>query len=183
MGLRFSSLFRLFFSNREVRVVCVGLDAAGKTTIGGKLARGENLTTIPTIGFNVEQVQYKNLNLQLWDVGGQTRLRSLWRHYYQNTDCMIFVIDSADRQRVAEASDELHAALSDDNLRNASLLVYANKQDLPNAMSTGELTEHLKLRDLRNRRWFIQGCSAVTGNGLYEGLDWLAGNLPPARSG
>ena len=179
MGLKFSTMFSLFFSKRDVRVVMVGLDAAGKTTIGGALARGETLTTIPTIGFTVESVEYKNLKLTMWDVGGQARLRSLWHHYYQGCDCIIYVVDSADRQRVDEAAAELSHALNNDHLRNATLLVYANKQDLPNAMSTAEITEKLKLREsCRQRKWFVQGASAVTGNGLYEGLDFLASNLP-----
>lgn len=85
----------------------VGLDAAGKTTILYKLKLGEIVTTIPTIGFNVETVEYKNISFTVWDVGGQDKIRPLWRHYYQNTQGLIFVVDSNDRDRVVEAENEL----------------------------------------------------------------------------
>ena len=111
----------------------VGLDAAGKTTILYKLKLGEIVTTIPTIGFNVETVEYKNISFTVWDVGGQDKIRPLWRHYFQNTQGLIFVVDSNDRDRVSEARDELHRMLNEDELRDAVLLVFANKQDLPNA--------------------------------------------------
>ncbi|KAA0193630.1 hypothetical protein HAZT_HAZT002448 [Hyalella azteca] len=85
----------------------VGLDAAGKTTILYKLKLGEIVTTIPTIGFNVETVEYKNISFTVWDVGGQDKIRPLWRHYFQNTQGLIFVVDSNDRERISEASEEL----------------------------------------------------------------------------
>ena len=182
MGGKLSTLWNLVFQKREVRTVMIGIDAAGKTTVLGQLKFGETSTTIPTIGFNVDNVEYKNLKLNCWDVGGQTRLRSLWRHYYQNCDAVIYVVDSSDRNRMKEAAAELHNALSDDNLRDATLLVYANKQDLPNAVPPSELQEIFKLRDLRNRKWFVQGCTATTGRGLWEGLDWLSANLPKKQS-
>jgi ADP-ribosylation factor protein 1 len=179
MGLSFSSLFN-FMRKREVRIVMVGLDAAGKTTVLNKLKLGEVTSTIPTIGFNVDTVEYKNLKLTMWDVGGQHKLRHLWHYYYQGCDAVIFVVDSADKTRIAEAAQELHKVLESDELRNATLLVLANKQDMPNAMSTAEVQERLKLRDLRGgRKWFVQGCTAPTGHGLWEGLDYLSANLPP----
>ena len=127
----------------------VGLDAAGKTTILYKLKLGEIVTTIPTIGmsmiaallmdcgkltlsgFNVETVEYKNIQFTVWDVGGQDKIRPLWRHYFQNTQGIIFVVDSNDRDRVVEAREELQRMLNEDELREALLLVFANKQDLP----------------------------------------------------
>jgi len=154
----------------------VGLDAAGKTTILYKLKLGEIVTTIPTIGFNVETVEYKNINFTVWDVGGQDKIRPLWRHYFQNTQGLIFVVDSNDRERVKEARAELEKMLSEDELRDAALLVFANKQDLPNAMSVAELTDKLGLHSLK-RKWFIQAACATTGDGLYEGLDWLSNSL------
>lgn len=155
----------------------VGLDAAGKTTTLYKLKLGEVVTTIPTIGFNVETVEYKSINFTVWDVGGQDKIRPLWRHYYQNTQGLIFVIDSNDRDRIVEARDELNKMLNEDEMREAILLVYANKQDLPNAMSAAEITEKLKLSEMRNRQWYIQSCCATSGDGLYEGLDWLTNNI------
>ncbi|VDQ05092.1 unnamed protein product [Trichobilharzia regenti] len=110
----------------------IGLDAAGKTTILYKLKLGEVVTTIPTIGFNVETVEYKNISFTVWDG-------------------LIFVVDSNDRDRIGESADELNKMLSEDELRDVVILVFANKQDLPNAMSTAEVAEKLRLREIRNR--------------------------------
>ncbi|KAL1426137.1 hypothetical protein MTO96_018515 [Rhipicephalus appendiculatus] len=181
MGLTLSSLFSRLFGKKQVRILMVGLDAAGKTTILYKLKLGEIVTTIPTIGFNVETVEYKNICFTVWDVGGQDKIRPLWRHYFQNTQGLIFVVDSNDRERITEAQDELQKMLSEDELRDAILLLFANKQDLPNAMAVGELTEKLGLNQLRNRRWYIQSTCATQGQGLYEGLDWLSNELSKAK--
>lgn len=177
MGLTISSLFNRLFGKRAMRILMVGLDAAGKTTILYKLKLGEIVTTIPTIGFNVETVEYKNISFTVWDVGGQDKIRPLWRHYFQNTHGLIFVVDSNDRERVEEARAELKKMLEEDELRDAILLVFANKQDLPNAMSASEITEKLGLSALRGRKWYIQSTCATQGTGLYEGLDWLSNEL------
>ena len=177
MGQSISGLFKSLFGKQDVRILMVGLDAAGKTTILYKLKLGEIVTTIPTIGFNVETVEYKNLKFTMWDVGGQDKLRPLWRHYFQNTNGIIFVVDSNDRDRIGQARDELQKMLAEDELRNAVLLVFANKQDLPNAMSTTDVQDKLGLHSLRQRHWFIQGCCATTAQGLYEGLDWMSVNI------
>jgi len=183
MGSIFAKLFS-GWGKSEKRILMVGLDAAGKTTILYKLKLGEVVTTIPTIGFNVETVEYKNISFTVWDVGGQDKIRPLWRHYYQNTQGIIFVVDSNDRERIDDTSgadnsakEELHRMLAEDELRDAALLVFANKQDLPNAMSVNEVTEKLGLNQLRNRKWYIQATCATTGDGLYEGLDWLSNTL------
>ena len=180
MGPAISAMIKSLFGKMEARILMVGLDAAGKTTILYKLKLGEIVTTIPTIGFNVESVEYKNLKFTMWDVGGQDKLRPLWRHYFQNTNGVIFVVDSNDKDRMGQARDELAKMLSEDELRDAVLLVFANKQDLPKAMSTAEVTDKLGLHSLRQRNWFIQGCCATSGDGLYEGLDWLARNVKKA---
>jgi len=112
MGLTISSLFGRLFAKKQMRILMVGLDAAGKTTILYKLKLGEIVTTIPTIGFNVETVEYKNISFTVWDVGGQDKIRPLWRHYYQNTQGLIFVVDSSDRERIQESHDELHKMVS-----------------------------------------------------------------------
>ncbi|XP_077988936.1 ADP-ribosylation factor 4 [Glandiceps talaboti] len=177
MGLSISSLFTRLFGKKQMRILMVGLDAAGKTTILYKLKLGEVVTTIPTIGFNVETVEYKNIAFTVWDVGGQDKIRPLWRHYFQNTQGLIFVVDSNDRERAAEAKDELNKMLNEDELRDAILLVFANKRDLPNAMSVSEVTEQLGLNTLKNRKWYIQSACATQGEGLYEGLDWLSNEL------
>merc|ERR1711892_630968 len=176
MGLTISSLFGRLFAKKQMRILMVGLDAAGKTTILYKLKLGEIVTTIPTIGFNVETVEYKNISFTVWDVGGQDKIRPLWRHYYQNTQGLIFVVDSSDRERIQESHDEFHKMLNEDELRDAIVLVFANKQDLPNALSVTELTEKLGLNQLR-RKWYVQAACATQGTGLYEGLDWLSAEL------
>jgi len=170
-------LFSIFAGKKERRILMVGLDAAGKTTILYKLKLGEIVTTIPTIGFNVETVQYKKINFTVWDVGGQDKIRPLWRHYFQNTQGLIFVVDSNDRDRINEAAEELQKMLREDELRDAHLLVFANKQDLPSAMSVSEMTDKLGLQNLGGRKWYIQSTCATSGDGLYEGLDWLAAQL------
>jgi len=129
MGMSISSLFNRLFGSEEKRIVMVGLDAAGKTTILYKLKLGEVVTTIPTIGFNVETVEYKNISFTVWDVGGQDKIRPLWRHYYTGTNGIIFVVDSADAERIDDDSGakyELAQLLANDELRDAALLVFAN---------------------------------------------------------
>uniref|UniRef100_A0A1I8BWA6 ADP-ribosylation factor 1-like 2 n=1 Tax=Meloidogyne hapla TaxID=6305 RepID=A0A1I8BWA6_MELHA len=140
MGNVFTNLFKGLFGKKEMRILMVGLDAAGKTTILYKLKLGEIVTTIPTIG-------------------------------------LIFVVDSNDRERAGEAREELMRMLAEDELRDAVLLVFANKQDLPNAMNAAEVTDKLGLHTLRNRNWYIQATCATSGDGLYEGLDWLSNQL------
>ncbi|KAI5093371.1 ADP-ribosylation factor 4b, partial [Silurus meridionalis] len=155
----------------------VGLDAAGKTTVLYKLKLGEVVTTIPTLGFNVETVDYKNISFTVWDVGGQDVIRRLWRHYFQNTMGLIFVVDSSDRERIHEAALELQNMLEEDALRDAAVLILANKQDLPDAMPVHEMTEKLRMHTLKGRPWYVQSTCAINGTGLYEGLDWIANQI------
>ncbi|XP_069795720.1 ADP-ribosylation factor 4-like [Narcine bancroftii] len=177
MGIVLSGLFRNLFGKRQMRILMVGLDAAGKTTILYNLKLGDVVTTIPTIGFNVETVEYCNTCFTVWDVGGQDKIRSLWKHYFQNTQGLIFVVDSNDRERIPEAAEELRKMFLEDELKDTVLLVFANKQDLPNALSISEVTEKLGLRNLHNNPWYVQGTSATKGTGLYEGLNWLSTEL------
>ncbi|CAK9187107.1 unnamed protein product, partial [Ilex paraguariensis] len=173
MGLSFTKLFSRLFAKKEMRILMVGLDAAGKTTILYKLKLGEIVTTIPTIVKLHRSIQRclaeKHAHFHM--------IRPLWRHYFQNTQGLIFVVDSNDRDRVVEARDELHRMLNEDELREAVLLVFANKQDLPNAMNAAEITDKLGLHSLRQRHWYIQSTCATSGEGLYEGLDWLSNNI------
>ncbi|XP_030852524.1 E3 ubiquitin-protein ligase TRIM23 [Strongylocentrotus purpuratus] len=165
----------------EMRVVVLGLDNAGKTTILFKLKQNEFIQTIRTIGFNVETVEYKNLNFTIWDVGGDTKLRPLWKHYYLNTQALIFVVDSTDGDRLDEAYDELAILMSEKQLRDALLLVFANKQDSPNAVNLDTISDRLCLNKLCcGRSWFIQPCDALSGAGLWDGLEWLSAQLVAA---
>lgn len=173
------NFFAKIFDNwgvQDKKILMLGLDAAGKTTVLYKLQLGDALQTIPTIGFNVETVKYKNINFTTWDVGGQDAIRKLWRHYYESCDGVIFVVDSNDKVRFKEAQIELNKMLQEDTMKNVKLLVFANKQDLPNAVSPSELAQGLKL-DQQQQEWFIQGCCAPSGEGLFDGLDWLSGVL------
>jgi small GTP-binding protein len=174
MGNFISIFLRRF---KDKRILLLGLDAAGKTTVLYKLRLGEVVTTIPTVGFNVEQVNYRSLTLTIWDVGGQTKIRPLWRHYYQGSHALIWVLDSADAERMDEAREELHGVLSDDSLRGIPVLVLSNKSDLPDAASVADVARDLDLAALRGQKWYVQATSAVSGDGLYEGLDWLASTL------
>ena len=127
----------------------------------------------PTIGFNVEQVEYQNISFTVWDVGGQDKLRMLWRHYYENVDALIFVVDSADTMRMGTARSELQRLVSAEELSSAIVLVFANKQDLNGALSAQDMANQLDLRSLKNT-WYIQPCVATDASGIYEGLDWLS---------
>ena len=176
MGFIFSKFFSLI-SKRDARILMIGLDAAGKTSILYQLKMAELVKTIPTIGFNVEMLDYKGLKLTIWDVGGQDKIRILWKHYYQNTDGIIFVVDSNDKERLEKVRETLALCLIEEELKDAALLIFANKQDLNGAVSPNELTEILEMGKINNRRWLVQGSSATTGQGLKEGLDWLANIL------
>eukprot|EP00929_Paragymnodinium_shiwhaense_P088177 TRINITY_DN4840_c0_g1_i1.p1 TRINITY_DN4840_c0_g1~~TRINITY_DN4840_c0_g1_i1.p1 ORF type:complete len:183 (-),score=47.22 TRINITY_DN4840_c0_g1_i1:315-863(-) len=177
MGAIFTKVFARLLDKQDRKIVMVGLDAAGKTTILYNLRLGEVVMTIPTIGFNVESAEYKNISFTVWDIGGQDKIRKLWRHYYADTDGLIFVVDSSDAERMAEAKEELHAVLGDDAMQGTALLVLANKQDLPQAMTAAEIVEKLELSQMRSRPWFIQSTCATTGDGLFDGMDWLSRTL------
>ena len=173
MGLIISKVLEKLTFTKETRILMLGLDAAGKTTTLYKMKLGELVTTVPTIGFNVERVAYRNLEMTIWDVGGQDKIRPLWKHYYENTDAMIWIVDSCDADRMNECRDELMHVMQDDGLRGAALLVLANKQDLPGAMRADVIAEKLGLQSLRGHEWYIQPCSAQKGDGILEGLEWL----------
>ncbi|KAF1437107.1 ARF6 factor, partial [Pygoscelis papua] len=130
------------------------------------------VTTIPTVSFNVETVTYKNIKFNVWDVGGQDKICPLWRHYYR----LIFVVDCTDCDHIHEACQELHRIIDDREMQDAIILVFANKQDLPDAMKPHEIQEKLGLTRMKDRNWYVQPSCATTGDGLYEGLTWLTSN-------
>ena len=99
------------FSNMKAKILMIGLDNAGKTTILYKMKLNEVVTSVPTVGFNVENIKYKNLEFNVWDIGGQTKLRQLWHHYYDNTDAVIYVLDSSDEERMQLAKETLEGVL------------------------------------------------------------------------
>ena len=176
-GTTLSRLLPILLGKTQCRILMVGLDAAGKTTILYQLKLGEMTNTAPTLGFNVETVSYKNIEFMVWDMGGQDAIRPLWRHYYENAQALIFVVDSADEERLSEAHEELSKMMEEEQLKDAILLVYANKQDMPEAKGVQEVADALALTSIPGRLWYIQACSANSGDGIREGLDWLAGKL------
>jgi ADP-ribosylation factor protein 1 len=129
-----------------------GLDAAGKTSILYYYKLGEIVTTIPTIGFNVETVKFGKMELTVWDVGGRDKIRPLFRHYYQNTQALVFVVDSVDRERLTDAKEELHGILTEDELRDVPIAVALNKRDLEKCMTREEMVEKLELEKIQKQR-------------------------------
>lgn len=179
MGLFLAKLHEslMSFSNggRPTRVLMLGLDAAGKTTILYKVKLNEQVCTIPTIGFNVETVTpVKGVTFTVWDVGGQEKIRALWRHYYTNTEGLLFDVDSADSERLNEASDELFGIIKSPEMQRVPVVVVANKQDLPGALSTSQVAEKLGLYQITDRKWHVQGACATSGDGIYEAMGEMA---------
>ncbi|XP_044264455.1 ADP-ribosylation factor-like protein 2 [Tribolium madens] len=162
---------------KEMRILMLGLDNAGKTTIL-KRFNGEPIDTIsPTLGFNIKTLEHRGFTLNLWDVGGQKSLRSYWRNYFECTDGLIWVVDSADKRRLEDCRVELHTLLQEERLAGATLLVFANKQDLPGACTPDELREILGLDEIKTHHWQIAKCSAVTGENLLKGMDWMIDDI------
>ncbi|XP_076305791.1 ADP ribosylation factor-like 2 isoform X2 [Tachypleus tridentatus] len=153
-----------------------GLDNAGKTTILKKF-NGEDINTIsPTLGFNIKTLEHRGFKLNMWDVGGQKSLRSYWRNYFESTDGLIWVVDSADRRRLEDCRSELQALVVEERLLGATLLIFANKQDLPGALPAEEIKDVLEL-DSTTHHWRILPCSAVTGENLLQGIDWILDDI------
>lgn len=170
------------FGGRDVRLLVAGLDAAGKTTVLYKLKNGPKragtaVNTIPTLNFNVETCRMKNIKFSIWDVGGQDSIRPLWRHYFTGTQGLIYVVDTNDRARIKKAAEELHTMVANNEMRHACVLIFANKMDLPHSLDIDELTSEMQLQLLEGRPWHIQRSCATTGEGLWEGLRWMAANV------
>ncbi|EFA85271.1 hypothetical protein PPL_02271 [Heterostelium album PN500] len=177
MGGMFTKIYQLFDPRLDYKIIMIGLDGSGKTTMLYKLKLGEVVNTIPTVGFNVESVQYRNINFTVWDIGGQNSIRKLWTHYYSEVAAVIFVVDSTDVERLEEASEEIKKILAQSQLNGAVLLFLCNKQDLPQSLSMAEISDRLKLQTIRDRQWYLQPTVAIDGSGLFEGLDWMSNAL------
>ncbi|WIA35076.1 hypothetical protein OEZ86_003563 [Tetradesmus obliquus] len=162
---------------KEIRVLMVGLDNAGKTTIVRKLNNEDISTISPTLGFNIKTMQFKGYKLNIWDVGGQKTLRPYWRNYYEKTDGLIWVVDSADLARLEDCRKELHALLQEERLFGATLLILANKQDIPAALPLQEIEQVLDLGSIGKRHVRTVACSAHTGEGLLQAFEWLTDDI------
>ncbi|XP_068575005.1 putative ADP-ribosylation factor-like protein 5C [Cebidichthys violaceus] len=161
------------FGDREHKVIIVGLDNAGKTTILYQFLTKEAVHTSPTIGSNVEEIIVRKTHFLVWDIGGQESLRASWYSYYGNTEIVIVVVDSTDRERLTLTKEELHRMLAHEDLENAAVLILANKQDVKGSMTAAEISQCLTLESISSHSWHVQACCALTGEGLPASLDWM----------
>ncbi|KAG8744845.1 dihydroorotate dehydrogenase [Ceratobasidium sp. 414] len=172
----------------EMKLLILGLDNAGKTTMLYKITMGEAVDTAPTVGSNTEVFEYKNLKFVLWDIGGQSSLRQSWSQYFTAARAVILVVDSCDAGRLSLAKEELHKMCADESLKGALLLVFANKQDVRGCLTAARISEELRLTDLRDHGMLRVDRSRVSSvvesrqnaniqTSLFEGLDWLASRL------
>ena len=177
MGFIFSKLFQKLFGKKEVRLLILGLDNAGKTTVLYQMQFGDSKITVPTLGFNVETVQYQNLTFQMWDLGGQSELRPYWRCYFPKTNAIVFVIDSTDKERLNIVKQELFLLIQEEDLQGVPITILANKQDLEEALSEIQISEIIGLSEIKNNQWAIFKTVAKTGKGLEDAFNWLIGIL------
>ena len=166
---------------KEARILVLGLDNAGKTTILKALSDEETENIAPTQGFNIKALSKDGFKLNVWDIGGQKAIRAYWPNYYEGTDGLVYVVDSSDEERLKECTEELTTLLAEDDLKNVPLLVFSNKQDLDLALEAEEVMQETKLQEISDRTWNIQACSAVTKEGLEEGMEWLVGVISQAK--
>ena len=177
MGFIFSKILDFFSRSRSnFKIIILGIQNAGKTTILYRLSLGQLVQTTPTIGSNLEEISYNNVKLQAWDLGGQESTRSVWDVYFVNTDAIIYVIDSHDTN-YDESKTQFYKLLENEALKNAVILIYANKQDLSGAKSVNDIIQIYELNKLKDHVWNIQPCSAQTGEGLITGMKWLSDQL------
>eukprot|EP00997_Jenningsia_sp_PLL12_P008040 NODE_4757_length_629_cov_112.275862_g4093_i0.p1 GENE.NODE_4757_length_629_cov_112.275862_g4093_i0~~NODE_4757_length_629_cov_112.275862_g4093_i0.p1 ORF type:complete len:194 (+),score=6.55 NODE_4757_length_629_cov_112.275862_g4093_i0:22-582(+) len=177
MGNFFTGLFGKLFSKQEYRILMLGLNNAGKTSILFQLNLGEFLQVAPTTAFNVETVEHNNVKFQVWDLAGQKGIRPFWRSYYTDSQAVIFVIDSTDQDKMDTVKEEFLKLMEEDELSGIPVMVLANKQDLPDACNEAEISAKLGLDTIKTRQWAIFKTSAVTGKGLKESMTWLVDTM------
>lgn len=157
-----------------------GLDNAGKSSIVQRWL-GEGIEKVsPTFGFSIRTLQLPQCTLNLWDIGGQRSIRAYWRNYYEQTDGLVWVIDSSSASsspaRLEDCRRELEAVLGEDRLAGASLLILANKQDCTGALSPAQIQEYMGLEGISSH-WRIFPCSARDGTNCEESLRWLVDDI------
>ena len=174
---------RLQRAGPKPRLIFLGLDAAGKTTLLHHYKAGEVVRSIPTIGMNIENIETPLCAWTCWDVGGRDKLRPLWRHFFRDCQAVVFVVDSADRERIDQVEHELHHLLEggyswEDSPHGGikTLLILANKQDQPGAMAPEMLVDRLGLRRMTcpTLKWKVFPTVATTGRGVDRAFQWLA---------
>ncbi|EGB05938.1 hypothetical protein AURANDRAFT_59271 [Aureococcus anophagefferens] len=203
MGL-LTLLRKLKRTDNEARILVLGLDNSGKTTILKKLSEEDISHIMPTQGFNIKSLMQDGFKLNVWDIGGQKSIRPYWRNYFDQTDALVYVIDSADSRRMEETATELgqlarpaasfgraraaaaasaraarrgpRGPVDEAKLSEIPVLCFANKCDLMNAMEEEEIEENVN-PVLKGRNFKIQKCSAKTGVGLQDGMEWLVDQL------
>ncbi|OJK04456.1 ADP-ribosylation factor-like protein 2 [Aspergillus brunneoviolaceus CBS 621.78] len=168
-----SILRKARLKDKEMRILMLGLDNAGKTTIVKQVMKEDVTTVSPTLGFIIKTIEFQGYRLNIWDVGGQKTLRSYWKNYFEKTDTLVWVVDATDRLRVEDCRTELAGLLLEERLMGASLLVFLNKTDVDGCMTEEEVRERLSLDSIKTHKWTILPCSAMTGRNLHEGLDWV----------
>lgn len=156
-----------------MRILMLGLDNAGKTTIVKRIMNEDVTTVSPTLGFIIKTIDFMGYKLNIWDVGGQKTIRSYWQNYFEKTDTLIWVVDATDRLRIDDCRQELADLLLEERLMGASLLVFANKTDVESCMTVDEIRQRLSLDAIKTHKWTILPCSAMTGRNLNEGLEWV----------
>ncbi|KAJ5078361.1 regulator of chromosome condensation [Anaeramoeba ignava] len=163
-------------AKKEGRLLTLGLDAGGKTTMLYKIKLWSNITTIPTIGFNVENFQAFGFEFNIWDVGVADKGRPLWRHYFQGTDCLIFPIDANDDQRFEEALSEIYRCAQSEQLSNSLFLFPFTKIDIAKNFSLIERIKQFDFKRIPQYHNFLNICTP-RAEGLYELIFWIAEHI------
>ena len=173
MGL-LDLLRKLKRNDRDAKILVLGLDNAGKTTLLKYLSsEAPSKIEEPTKGFNVKTICKEGVKLNVWDIGGQSSIRTYWENYYERTDGLVFVVDSSDDMRLDESSDVFKILLAEPKLSKVPILVYANKQDKNDALQPNEIMDKMELNSITDRKWTIQACVATNGEGVDSGMKWL----------
>ncbi|KAK9456773.1 ADP-ribosylation factor family-domain-containing protein [Dipodascopsis uninucleata] len=181
MGL-LTTLRKQKLKDKEIRLLMLGLDNAGKTTIVKKLMGEDVMTVSPTLGFNICTVPWNGLQVNIWDVGGQNSLRPFWRNYFEKTDALIWVVDASSLDRLDECKVELNKVIDEDRLTGATLLIFINKIDTIQDSSEQEkiafsVSKKLDIKNILNHNCKVLTCSAYTGLHLNEGMDWITADV------